>query len=238
MNQHSRKGFTLAETLLAIIVVAVLLTTFLAVFGPATSSIRRAISVQDADRLASALEKELSTLREEESGEYNTPFDKAFDWISTSDSLDSSVVLFNYRGDTSQIIDGQLEPFTDQNGEPGKDYLVQSAVRRLGSGQQDLEQLLDAVEGRVFIVNMRQLVRDNSGGLTASEPGSGLVDSDGSGGANSQDFGEAAIAFQADFYALPASSFQYITGPLAQGGTDFERTLGSPLFSRAMAVRR
>lgn len=238
MNKHSRHGFTLMETLLAIAVVAVLLTTFLAVFGPATNSIRRAVSVQDADRLSSALEKELSTLREDESGEYNTAFDKAFDWISTSGSLDSAIVLFNYRGDTSQITDGKLEPFLDDNGEPGKDYLVQSAVRRLGGGKKDLEQLMNAVEGRVFVVRMRQLVRDNNGGLTAAQAGSGLVSAGGSGASNAENFEDAVIAFQADFFLLPANSFQYVSGPLAQGGTDFEGSLGEPLFSRAMAVRR
>ena len=62
MNKRSRNGFTLMETLLAIAVVAVLLSSFLAVFGPATSGIRQSISAQDADRLASALEHELSIL--------------------------------------------------------------------------------------------------------------------------------------------------------------------------------
>lgn len=238
MKKKSFSGFTLMETLLAIAVVAVLLTTFLAVFGPATNTIRRAVSVQDADRLSSALEKELSTLREEESGQYDTAFDKAFDWISTSGSLDSSVVLFNYRGDTSQITDGKLEPYLEETGQPGRDYLVQSAVRRLGGGDQDLEQLMQAVEGRVFIVNMRQLVRDNNGGLTAAEAGAGLVSTGGSGASSAVDFEDAVIAFQADFYLLPSNSYQYLTGPLARGGADFERTLGSPLFSRAMAVRR
>ncbi len=39
------------ESVIAIGIVAILLTTFLAVFGPATQGIRRALSVQEADRL-------------------------------------------------------------------------------------------------------------------------------------------------------------------------------------------
>ncbi len=225
------------ETLLAIAVVAVLITTFLAVFGPATNSIRRAISVQDADRLASALEQELRTLRQDEIGTFDTPFDKAFDWISNSGSLDSAVLLFNYRGDTSQVNNGELGPFTDTNGNPGEDYLVQSAVRHLGNSTNDLEGLMQAIEGRAYVVQMRQLIRDNNGGLTASD-GNSLTSAAGSGASTGADFEDAVIAFQADFYVLPANTFQYVSSNLAQAGSNFQATLGSPLFSRAMAVRR
>ena len=83
MNKQIRSGFTLMETLLAIAVTGILLSTFLAVFGPAANTIRRAISVQEADRLATALEQELSTLRQEEAGQFNTSFDKAFEGFQT-----------------------------------------------------------------------------------------------------------------------------------------------------------
>lgn len=237
MYKKSRRGFTLMETLLAIAVVAVLLTTFLAVFGPATSGIRRAISVQDADRLASALEHELSTLRQEEVGIYPTAFDKAFQWVSDSGNLSNAVILFNYRGSTTQTTNGQLAPFVQNLGSPGRDYIVQSAVRRLGSSD-DLQQYLAAVEGRSFVVNMRQLVRDETGGLVPAQPGSGLVSSDGQTAADAASFTDAVIAFQAEFYLLPANSFSYVSGPLSQAGDDFQNTLGNPLFTRNMAVLR
>ena len=238
MNKRSQNGFTLMETLLAIAVVAVLLSTFLAVFGPATNTIRRAISVQDADRLSSALEKEMSTLRESEAGQFDTAFSKAFDWVSNAGSLDSTVVLFNYRGDTSRITDGKLEPYTANDGEPGKDYLVQSAVRRLGDST-DLQDLMEAVEGKVFVASMRQLVRDGtSGGLVAADLGAPITSSTGATASNADSFEDAVIAFQADFYLLPANSYQYLTGPLSAGGSDFEQTLGTPIHTQAMAVRR
>ena len=60
---RNRHGFTLMETVIAIGVVAVLLTTFLAVFGPASAGIRRALSAQEAGRLTNSLERELSSLR-------------------------------------------------------------------------------------------------------------------------------------------------------------------------------
>ena len=58
-GRTGRRGFTLMETVIAIGVVAVLLTTFLAVFGPASSSIRRVLSAQEAGRLTTTLEREL-----------------------------------------------------------------------------------------------------------------------------------------------------------------------------------
>jgi prepilin-type N-terminal cleavage/methylation domain-containing protein len=76
-----RRGFTLMETVIAIGVLALLLTAFLAVFGPATTGLRKAISVQEADRLAAALERELVTLRPGTSSDYKTGFDKAYQWI-------------------------------------------------------------------------------------------------------------------------------------------------------------
>ena len=237
MNNNSRHGFTLMETLLAIAVVAVLLTSFLAVFGPATSSIRRAISVQDADRLASALEHELSTLRENETSDFDTSFEKAFEWIDSSGTLSDAVILFNYRGDPAQITSGSLDPYNDDEslGSPGQDYIVQSAVRRLSSST-DLEEFLEAVEGRSFVVRMTQLVANENGGLEPST--SGIVNSDGSTASDSDSFEEGVIAFQAEFYLLPANNSTYINGPLAQGGSDFEDILGNPLFTRNMAVRR
>ena len=238
MNKQSRSGFTLMETLLAIAVVAVLLTTFLAVFGPATNTIRRAISVQDADRLASALEKEMSTLRPTETGQYDTAFSKAFNWISTSGTLDNAIILFNYRGDTGNITNGQLNPYTGNNGTIGQDYLVQPAVRQLGANTPDLENLMDAAEGRAFVVIMRQLVPGGNGGLTPSGAGAGIVSAAGTAAGNAESFEDAVIAFQADFYVLPANTYAYATGPLAQGGSNLATTLGEPLFSRALAVRR
>lgn len=227
------------EVLLAITVVAVLLTTFLTVFGPTANTIRRTLSAQEADRLFSALEKEMESLRADEIGQFDTPFDKAFDWINNSSSLDSAVILFNYRGDTTQIINGELAPYTDTTGSPGQDYLIQPAVRRIGDNSNGLENLMEAIEGDAFVVQMRQLVRDgNTGGLTATPTGGSIVSAAGESASSSEDFEDAAIALQAEFYLLPANTFQYVSVGLSSGSSDFSTVLGEPLFSRPMAVRR
>ena len=59
-NLRLRRGFTLMETVIAIGVLALLLTAFLAVFGPATSGLRKAISIQEADRLAARIIQSLA----------------------------------------------------------------------------------------------------------------------------------------------------------------------------------
>jgi prepilin-type N-terminal cleavage/methylation domain-containing protein len=50
------RGFTLLETVIAIGVLAVLLTGFMVVFAPAADGIRKSINVQQADRMGSTLE--------------------------------------------------------------------------------------------------------------------------------------------------------------------------------------
>ena len=78
-------GFTLIETVIAIGVLAVLLTGFIIVFAPAAAGIKNSVNLQAADRLASTLEQELVTLRkgqkDDDDKEFATGFDKAFDWI-------------------------------------------------------------------------------------------------------------------------------------------------------------
>ena len=62
-SSSRKRAFTLLETVIAIGVLAVLLTGFMIVFAPAAAGIRKSINVQEADRLASSLEQELVTLR-------------------------------------------------------------------------------------------------------------------------------------------------------------------------------
>ena len=155
----NRHGFTLMETVIAIGVVAVLLTTFLAVFGPASAGIRKALSAQEAGRLTNSLERELSSLREGPDGAYENAFHKAFEWIRDSGKEDKAVFLYNYRGDPQQIReDASLEPFALANGQSGRDFILQPAVRRFGDADQDFEEDLERIEGRVYLVKMTQMI--------------------------------------------------------------------------------
>lgn len=238
-KQNRAFGFTLMESVIAIGVVAVLLTTFLAVFGPATQGIRRAISIQEADRLVSALEREMQVLRADDPDTYNTAFDKAFDWIANAGDDTKAIFLYNYKGDPSSITDGVMDAYDGDGGEPGKEYVLQASVRRKGDQRMDDE--LEAVSGPIYYVNMRQLVFSNDGLVVSDQAGS-IVDphSTGSKAADPDQYPEAVIAFAAEFYALKSSSKNYIDNLDLKDndGDGNPDSLGRPLFSRNLAVRR
>ena len=249
-----RRGFTLVETVIAMGIITIMVTAFLAAFGPAVQGIRKSISAKEANRLASTLEYELSVLREGES--FSTPFEKAFDWIKRSGGTTTRndfVLMYQYRGDVSSSNpDGTLAPYTGTDGLPGKDYVVLSVVRRLGDSLIENELAPKVVEGRVFYVRMTQLIFDDgelkvAGPKDPPEPdlpgGPGEIidpteeiDADGVKSRTTvtdhADYPEAVIAFQAEFYVLKSSMHAY-----AKNTFDPSKA-GKPVFTRNMAVRR
>lgn len=234
-HSRHRTGFTLMETVIAIGVLAVLITAFMYVFGPAMAGIRKSINVQEADRLASTLERELGTLRTgQATGGIKTGFDKAFEWIRKSNDVNDALCVYQYRGDPSkQRSDGTLEPMTRSNGVPGQDYVVQPIARRMSDSlfTKDLE----AIEGPVFVVKCTQLVYDKSSGLIAGSQGEIRDPQDGTPAASAAEFKEAVVAFSADFYSMPANSPKFF-----QSATFKKRFNGGvkPIFTRNLAVRR
>lgn len=232
-----RRGFTLMETVIAIGVLALLLTAFLAVFGPATAGLRKAISVQEADRLSAALERELVTNRPGGSGpDYKTGFDKAYEWIKAAPDSNNAILLYQYRGDPSQLrADGTMEPYTQGDGVAGKDFIVQPAVRQRGDSL--LLEDLAALDGRIFTVKLTQLVfsggqlaRGEAGQITDPTPDDG----DTVGGSDSDGYPEAVIAFASEFFIVPNSSPDYVK----PGGKFNPENLTKPIFTRNLAVRR
>ena len=96
------RGFTVFETVIAIGVLAVLLTGFMVVFTPAAEGIRKSINVQQADRMASTLEQELVTLRSEP---FTTGFNKAFTWIENKNKDKDALLVYQYRGSMTTLRD-------------------------------------------------------------------------------------------------------------------------------------
>jgi prepilin-type N-terminal cleavage/methylation domain-containing protein len=242
-NPPSSRGFTLLETVIAIGVLAVLLTGFLVVFTPAADGIRKSISSQQADRLTTTLERELVTLREADqsisSGSSDpTGFDKAFDWIKESGSSpDNALFVYQYRGSSSQNrSDGTPEPqATTKDKITGKDFTVVSMARR--KNDSSFIKDLAAIEGSVYLVKCKQLVFDKSTGeLKPGKPGE-ITDPTSLGNASqsADDYSEAIIAFSAEFYIMPSKDENFYSGSVFD--KRFENFKAS-IFTRNLVVRR
>ena len=238
MKKHlsfRKGGFTLLETVIAIGVLAVLLTGFMIVFAPAAAGIRRSINVQEADRLTSTLEQELVTARTGETEK--TGFEKAYNRILNSNVAADALLVYQYRGSLSDLRpDGTPEPVASINNKmPGKDYVVQTMMRK--KSDTTFKSDLTAVEGGVYLVKCTQLVFEG-GELKPGKAGE-IIDPKGTGaaaGAGSDNYPEAVIAFSADFYTLPAKSASYFES--ATGFTKAFTAAKNPVFTRNLAVRR
>lgn len=243
--RQSTGAFTLMETVIAIGVLAVLLTGFMAVFTPAAQGIRRSISSEQADRLTTTLEMELATLRKgQETPEPTTAFDKSFTWILGGNAAATAIFVYQYRGDPDPAkirADGTPPPMLTITGQPGKDYIVQSMARRLTDAQ--LENDLKAIEGSVFFVKPTQLIF-TAGVLETSKTPTKIqnpsplpirVPPFPNEPTNSNDYSEAVIAFSVDFHNVPTKSIAYLKS--ATFTTRFN-SANKPIFTRNLAIRR
>lgn len=240
MKSHSsrlRPGFTLLETVIAIGVLAVLLTGFMVVFAPAADGIRKSINVQQADRFASTLEEELVTPRVGTSGQpdFKTGFDKSFEWIMRSNAAATALVAYQYRGALNNPRqDGTPTPVASSASSiPGKDYVVVSMVRR--KSDTNFAADLRAVEGAVYMIKCNQLVFGANGMVVGT---AGVIRDPKLNGAavNLPDaYPEAVIAFAAEFHIMPSKDPAFFSGPAFT--TKFPN-FRNPVFTRNLAVRR
>lgn len=234
----SPRGFTLLETVIAIGVLAVLLTGFMVVFTPAAEGIRKSINIQQADRMTSALEHELVALHgPPEVTKYGTGFNKAFDWIQKSNvaAPKDALLVYQYRGKVSSLRSDDNTPTPEpvvKDKLPGQDYVVVPMARRKSDPK--LAEDLAAVEGAVYLVKCNQLIF-NKGQLISGTAGE-IKDPTGGAAATSADvYPEAVIAFSAEFHMLPAKTAAYISG--AAFSQKFN-SVKNPVFTRNLAVRR
>lgn len=263
MKSHSSsrlRAFTLIETVIAIGVLAVLLTGFMMVFAPAAAGIRKSLNIQEIDRLSSTLEQELVTFRKGNEDELpaKTPptstytgFEKAFEWIKNSNNPTNALLVYQYRGSLSSTRDdGTPEPFllsTDSKVVqlPGKDYVLVPMLRRKSdplffdkANPKSTTVDLAAVEGGVYLVKGTQLIFSGSQ-LTQGKLGE-IADPSGNASDSADVYPEAVIAFSADFYTLKAKSASYLSSTSFSDDFSGSSPTGrrKPVFSRNLAVRR
>ena len=243
-NISSRKGFSLVEVVIAIGIVAVLLTTFMAVFGPAQKNINKALGVAEANRLVSTLENEMAILRTgEETADITTSFEKAFQWISGSHDKNTAIVVFQHQAIPNEEENGRLKPALDEvsneSSLPGVDYITQTVAKRIEDVTED-ELSPGVVEGKVYVVRMTQLY--NKGGAAGlellkngNELKAGIVNSsdDTTVLGNSVEYDDGYMTLQVEFFPLNNNLHAYVT----TGSWEFDK-LGTPVATQNIAVRR
>lgn len=247
--KHPRKqllpaAFTLMETLLAIALVAMLVSIFLTVFVPARGLIQQSLTKQEADRLVSILRAEMNTVRANEQslnqqesapGQYITAFDKGFYWILSSTKPDTSIVIFSYRADTSKPRneDGTYPSIPANKSVPGQDTFITSIACPMNSSIHKKD-IMNAV-GPVFLVKLTQIEPSASGEYKlASSPG--VISSASSPNKFfSQEGAEwewgGAIFCRADFYLMTSLN------PASYRKRPWSR-MGRPVFSANFSFRR
>ena len=187
------RGFTLVETALAVVIVAIVLLAAIGLMVPAQRAIDDVLTADEVARLRMEIERELSLVRPGEP--YADSFDKAFQKVvSPSEHL----VAFFYRaqrpaagGGGSVGTDGRLRPFTGalNNTRPGEDYLIQAAVMPIEDFQ---DEFATALEGRLFVVRLRPLE-----GLLPADSEALLTP-----GGSSSEFPEAVVPAVAEFFVV------------------------------------
>jgi prepilin-type N-terminal cleavage/methylation domain-containing protein len=157
---NARRGFTLVEVALAIVIVSIVILAAIGLLLPSQRAIDDVLSGGQATRLRQEIEKEFSVLRPgESSGTVKTPFDKAYNAVKNGATQNGLLCAFFYRAEKSGTDpDGRLRPFTGDVREKraGEDYVVQAAVMNLSAfaGSSGYK---DALEGRLFVVRLLPL---------------------------------------------------------------------------------
>ena len=248
---NKKPGFTLVETAIAMGMVAVMISSFMVVFGPALEGIDKSLSAKEADRLTNALELELNVLRNGET--YGTTFDKSFWWIKQSpQNSKNPVLIYQYRGNPASLVsghpdyrgDGTMAPFTynaTNPGIPGVNYVIQTSVRRLNDAVDSsiiqAELAPGVLEGKVYYAKLLQLSKgadplaedkmethENPSDVYNPQATTVTVDF--------TQYTEAVLAFRAEFYEVKPALYSYINNTWSVAN------VGNPVITKNMAVMR
>ena len=228
------------ETLLALALVATLVSIFLVVFVPARGMVQKSLAQQDAERLIGVLRTEMRTIRNDErttgkssESQYRTTFDKGFYWLKKTDSPKTAIVIFSYREDLSKNPepDGTRPPIPARESVPGETSNLVTIACPVDD-KVHAAHIKDAV-GPVYVVRMTQLEFKGGEFKPVSKPG--IV----SGYNSPEDYLEKCVNFEvggptlfyrADFFLLSSAN-----PALLKNKKDWKR-LGQPIFSSTMSI--
>ena len=156
----NRRGFTLVEVALAIVIVSIVILAAVGLLLPSQRAIDEVLSGGQATRLRQEIEKEFSVLRPgETSATVKTAFDKAYNAVKNGATQNGLLCAFFYRAEKSATAaDGRLRPFTGdvRDKRPGEHYVVQAAVMRLSDFSANAG-YKESLEGRLFVVRLLPL---------------------------------------------------------------------------------
>lgn len=240
-----RRGFTIMTTVVAIGVIAVLMSIFMLVFVPARDQIRASLAKENVDAISAILRSEMTTLRKNEragssdtsssSTKYLSGFDKAFYWFLRSKKPSTSIVIFSYRADLSRAarVDGSFPPVdVSKNVAASQSELVTMACPM--DDKLHTKAIRNAV-GPVFLVKMTQCrQKDNGEFVLSDKPGiiagaqnpSSYISSP-----DTQDAYGSVVFYRADFYIMkPSDPSRYKRVSWAK--------LGRPIFSVNLSFSR
>jgi len=226
-------GFSIIEVVIAIGIVAILLTGVLAVMTPAQRSISNNLDKRNVKLIKDTLQRELTILRVNQTMDYDSVFEKNVAWMLDSDfagrttgkgNKNQLILIYSYRGDlsTTPHADGTLMPYTKSSGTHGKDFIIQTVCRNAGDTNSlySTEIHSNTIEGNIYAVRMRQMIINPQGQLELTERIDSkfkdqLVESNKNGGYTIRtddldNYTAAALTVQVDFYILPSNNKELI----------------------------
>lgn len=225
-KQQRSQGFTLVEIVVAIGLVALLLSGVLGLMGVSALKIDKSISKKEAKRAAAAVVQEIGIYDREQDGSLlgydgmgeaqdppvpdvpspGTKLAMAYAW--SDECEEKAIIIYSYAGDPGEgpKVDGSMAAYDlSQGGIEGVNYYRRTEVRRLdefeeGDIKTDFEN--GAIIGNVYLAKFKNYERD----------GGNLKLKENYGDCETEDFANGVISMQLEIFKLPLNGNENFEG--------------------------